>query len=179
MIRLRNPGPKAWFRFRFINCPGQSSKCRSLEHSGKEQQEEVQDEWLTLLPLVEVSILHNGLGEYFHFSSCSSVLQYWGIYHSHLSAASNTPLYKMDSFMFQRKNCSRQSWTKRWPNEKFNLALVTYAAWMYLGLGNCKYLLSQLPGGEMYRCIRMHEITEAMYKNIWFPCLNIACLCQQ
>lgn len=127
VTRLRNHGPKPWFQFRFINCTGQSLKCRSLEHSGKEQQGSVQDEWLTLLPpSVEVSILHKGLGKYFLFfyssSTCSPVQEHLS---QHLSAASKTSLHKIESFMDQRKDYSSQSWTKRWPTEKFYLAVFS------------------------------------------------------
>lgn len=127
-----------------------------------------------------------GLANTFFFffyssSTCSPVQEHLS---QHLSAASKTSLHKIESFMDQRKDYSSQSWTKRWPTEKFYLAVFSkcpppMAAWKFLGLCNCKYLLSQLADGKTYKCIGMHEITEVTCKNIHFSCLNVAHLCQR
>lgn len=126
VTRLRNPGAEPWLQFRFINFPGQSSNFRSLEHSGKEQQGSVQDEWLPVLPpLVRSLFCTKDLGNPFIISSSSTCSSVRCIYHSHISAASKKPLHAIESFMHQRKVYSRQSWTRRWPTGKFNLPLVS------------------------------------------------------
>lgn len=182
VTRLRNPGPEPWLQFRFINFPGQSSKFRSLVHSGKEQQGSFQDEWIPILPPLVRSLFYTkDLANPFVISPSSTSSSMWGVYHSHLSAASKKPLHEIESFMYQRKDYPDKA--EQEDDQLGNLICLLspspplMGAWKYLGLYNFKNLPSQIPHGKTYSYIRMHEIIEIMCLKKSFPCLNIAHLC--
>lgn len=124
VARLRSPGPRRCLRV--INCPDTELR-RQVMRIPRKGAAMIGLRWMAHLPLslVEVSILHKGLGKSLHFS-CSSICS---PVQGHISQPPVCWLWdtstETDSLMHQRKGQAGHSWPKWCSTGKFHLAVFS------------------------------------------------------